>query len=46
MVLPYNYSMALQRLQSLEKTMVRNPEIAKSYQETIYKYLAKGYSAY
>ena len=34
-VLPNNYSMALRRLQNLEKTLVKNPEIAKSYQKTI-----------
>ena len=33
MVLPNNYSMALRRLQNFEKTLVKNPEIAKSYQE-------------
>ena len=35
--------MALQRLQNLEKTLVNNPEIAKSYQETICRYLESGY---
>ena len=39
MVLPNNYSMVLRRLQNLEKTLVKNPEIAKSYQETICRYL-------
>ena len=43
MVLPNNYSMALRRLQNLEKTLVKNPEIAKSYQETICRYLYRGY---
>ena len=43
MVLPNNYSMALRRLQSLEKTLEKKPEIAKSYQETICRYLEKGY---
>ena len=41
-VLPNNYSMALRRLQNLEKTLVKNPEIAKSYQETICRYLERG----
>ena len=35
--------MALRRLQNLEKTLVKNPEIAKSYQKTICNYLEKGY---
>ena len=35
--------MALRRLQNLEKTLVKSPEIVKSYQETIRKYLEKGY---
>ena len=43
MVLPNNYSMALRRLQNLEKTLLRDPEIAKSYQEIICRYLEKGY---
>ena len=43
MVLPNNYSMALRCLQNLEKTLVKSPEIVKSYQETIRKYLEKGY---
>ena len=42
-VLPNNYSMALRLLQNLEKTLVKNPEIAKSYQKTIFNYLEKGY---
>ena len=44
MVLPNNYSMALRRLQNLEKTLVKRVlKIVKSYQETIHKYLEKGY---
>ena len=42
-VLPNNYSMALRRLQNLEKSLVTNPKIAKSYQKTICNYLEKGY---
>ena len=43
MVLPNNYPMALKCLQNLEKTSAKNPEIVKAYQETICKYLEKGY---
>ena len=43
MVIPNNYSMALWLSQNLEKTLVKNPEIAKSYQETICRYLKRGY---
>jgi len=42
MVLPDSYPMALRCLQSL-KTLVKKPEVAKAYQETIFKYLEKGY---
>ena len=43
MDLPNSYPMAFRHLQSLEKTLVKNPEIAKAYQETICKYLEKVY---
>ena len=43
MVLPNNYLMALRRLQNLEKTLVKNPEMAKSYQQIICRYLERGY---
>jgi len=41
MDLPDSYPMAFRRLQNLEKTLVKNPEIAKAYQETICKYLGE-----
>ena len=42
-ILPDNYSMALSWLQSLEKCLAKNPEVAKTYQEVIDKHLEKGY---
>ena len=41
--LPDSYPMAFRCLQSLEKTLVKNPEVAKAYHETNCKYLEKGY---
>lgn len=41
--LPDNYKMALQRLQNLEKRLVKIPEVATAYSEIIEKYLEKGY---
>ena len=41
--LPENYDMALKRLENTEKRLNRNPELAKSYHETIQKYMDKGY---
>ena len=41
--LPDNYSMALSRLQNLEKRLARNPEVAGAYQEIFDKHLEKGY---
>ena len=43
MDLPNSYLMAFRCIQSLEKTLVKNPKVAKAYQETICKYLEKGY---
>ena len=43
MVLSDNDPMALKRLQSLEKMLAENPEIVKTYQETICKLWEKGY---
>ena len=37
------YLMIIQWLAKLEKTLAKNPEVAKAYQETICKYLEKGY---
>ena len=42
-VLPDSYPMALKRLQNLEKSLDKNPETVKAYQETICRYLEKGY---
>ena len=38
-----NYSMALRRLQNLEKRLEKIPEVAQAYKENIEKYLEKGY---
>ena len=38
-----NYSMALHRLQNLEKRLEKIPEVAQAYKENIEKYLEKGY---
>ena len=38
-----NYSMALHRLQNLEKRLEKIPEVAQTYKENIEKYLEKGY---
>ena len=38
-----NYSMALCRLQNLEKRLERIPDVAQAYKENIEKYLEKGY---
>ena len=43
MSLPNNYKMALQRLQNLEKRLIRDPKVASAYGEIIEKYLDKGY---
>ena len=42
-VLPDNYPNALRRLQNLERTLSKSPEVAKAYQDTICGYLKKGY---
>ena len=41
--LPDNYSVAVNRLKNLEKRLAKNPEVARSYQETIKQHLEKGY---
>ena len=41
--LPDNYSVAVNRLKNLEKRLAKNPEVARSYQETIEQHLEKGY---
>ena len=38
-----NYSLALRRLQNLEKRLEKIPEVAQAYKENIEKYLKKGY---
>jgi hypothetical protein len=41
--LPDNYRMALRRLENTEKRLIKSPEIADAYTETIEKYIEKGY---
>jgi len=41
--LPYNYEMALQRLNNTEKGLRRRPEVQEAYQRTVLQYLDKGY---
>ena len=41
--LPENYAMALKRLTNTEKRLLRNATVAAAYQDTIKKYLDKGY---
>ena len=41
--LPDNYDMALRRLYNTEKRLLKNPEIAAAYTESITQYLEKGY---
>ena len=41
--LPDNYRMALRRLENTEKRLIKRPEIADAYTETIEKYIEKGY---
>jgi hypothetical protein len=41
--LPDSYKTAMSRLQNTEKRLLRDPEIAKNYQDIFDKYSAKGY---
>ena len=41
--LPDNYKMALNRLQNLERRLLKSPEMTVAYSEVITKYLEKGY---
>jgi hypothetical protein len=41
--LPDNYRMTLRRLENTEKRLIKSPEIADAYTETIKKYIEKGY---
>ena len=36
--------MAFQRLQNLERCLIKDPDVAKAYSEIIEKYLGKGYA--
>ena len=38
-----NYKMALNRLQNLERHLLKSPEMTVAYSEVITKYLEKGY---
>lgn len=38
-----NYQMALQRLENMEKRLRKNPEVGQQYEQTIEKYVEKGY---
>ena len=41
--LPNNYEMAVNRLISTEKRLLKDPQLAESYSEVISKYIEKGY---
>ena len=41
--LPNNYQMAVNRLISTKKTLLKDPQLAESYSEVISKYIKKGY---
>ena len=41
--LPNNFEMALNRLISTEKKLLKDPQLAESYSEVISKYIEKGY---
>lgn len=41
--LPCNYDMAQQRLENIEKRLMKNPEVGDFYLKTIEQYLEKGY---
>ena len=43
--LPNNYEMAVTRLISTEKRLLKDPQLAESYSEVISKYTEKGYSS-
>ena len=42
--MPQNKIMAVRRLQSLEKNLLRHPEKAKAYQEAVQSYIEKGHA--
>ena len=43
LLLPDNYNMVFQRLQNLERRLIKDPDVAKAYSEIIQKHLKKGY---
>ena len=42
-ILPNNYSQAVNRLENTEERLLKNPDVAKSYSETLKKYMEKDY---
>ena len=43
-IMPKNKTMAFSRLKSLERSLLRQPQKAKTYQETIQKYVEQGHA--